>query len=450
MMKKRTTVRIITFLSAGLIAAGTLAFLGMRRAKSLELYTRASTQRAFDELVTSVTEMSNALEKCVYVTDPTLESALCTQAFGHAATAQMAMSALPWSSQELENMSDFLSRVGDYACVLSRTVGGEGGCTEEELKNLSELADTASVLRLNLQDMQARMTDGQLTMNEVYGASAAIGGEGEAPLAGTAMRSVEQEFPELPTLIYDGPFSESVTSPLPLCLEGLDAADEEAARSAAASFLGVPEEQLDSLNEVGGTIPCYCFSCYAGGGEYTVYVTKQGGRILSALCSRIPGRARLTVEEGLSAADSFLRQQGFEDMERSYHMMDDGVLTVNYEYDQNGVMCYPDLVKIGIALDNGSVASFDARGYLSSHRERELPEAAVSEEQARETVSPLLRVRGHQLAVIPSQGGEERLCHEFLCSSKDERNYLVYVNAANGTQEKILILLEDETGTLTI
>ena len=450
-MRKRTTVRVITFLSAGLVVAGTLAFTGLRRASALELYARANAQRAFDELVTSVSELSNSLEKCVYVTDPALESALCTQVFGRAATAQMAMGALPWSAQELENVSGFLSRTGDYACVLSRTVGGNGGYSEEELQNLTELAETASVMRLNLQDMQARMADGSLTMDEVCAAVSALGsGEDEVPLAGTAFRSMESEFPELPTLIYDGPFSESMLHPTPLYLEGLGMADEADARGAAARFLSVGEEELEALGEMGGVIPCYCFSCYAGGGEYTVYVTKQGGRVLSAICSRLPGHERLSVEEGLAAADGFLRQRKLEGMQRSYHMTEDGILTVNYEYVQDDAMCYPDLIKVGVALDNGSIVSYDARGYLSAHRERELPETAVKMQDAMASVSPALTVRSHQMAVIPSEGGEERYCHEFLCRSQDDRNYLVYVNAVTGAQEKILILLEDDSGTLTI
>lgn len=449
-MRKRTTIRIITFLSAGLIAASTLAVAGLRRAHSLELYARANAQRAFDELVTNVSELSTALEKSLYVTDPALESALYTQVFGRAVSAQQAMGQLPWSSQRLENVSGFLSRVGDYACTLSRTVGGSGGCSEEERQNLTELSETASVMRLDLQDMQARMMAGDLTMDEVVEASAVLGGTGDAPLAGTAFQSIETEFPELPTLIYDGPFSESQLSSRPALLEGLGYASEAEAQDAAARFLSVRKDDLEALGEMGGVIPCYCYSAYVGGGEYVVYVTKQGGRILSALCSRLPGRARLTTEAGLSAADAFLEQQGLPDMERSYHMTESGVLTVNYEYVQDGAMCYPDLVKVGVALDNGAIVSYDAKGYISAHHDRELPEIAVSEAEARATIAPTLTVKAHQMAVIPSEGGEERYCHEFLCRAKDDGGYLVYVNAETGAQEKILILLEDEAGTLTI
>ena len=108
-MRKRTAVRVISFLTAGLLAAGIFALTGLKRTRALELYAKTGVQRTFDELVTSVTELSTALEKSVYVTDPGLESALCTQIFSRAAAAPMMMGALPWSSQELERTSTFLS-----------------------------------------------------------------------------------------------------------------------------------------------------------------------------------------------------------------------------------------------------------------------------------------------------------------------------------------------------
>ena len=450
-MRKRTAVRIITFLSAAVIVAGTMYCMTAKRAKSLEFYARTGTQRAFDELVTSVTELSNALDKSVYVTDPALESALCTQIFGRAATAQQAVGALPWSSQELERMSGFLSRVGDYACTLSRTVGSNDGYTGAELQNLRDLADTAEVMRLNLEDMQARMLDGALTMDEVYSAAESLeSGDGAAPLAGTALRSIEAEFPELPALIYDGPFSASMLESKPLFLEGLPEVSETEACETAAAFLDVSPSELTLAGDLGGVIPCRCFTALTEGGEYTVYVTKQGGVVLSALCSRLPGRQKLQVQDALNRAEAFVSRLGLEGLKESYHMAQDGVVTVNYEYAQNGVLCYPDLVKVGIALDDGALMSYDARGYISCHTVRELPQAAVTEREARLTVSPALAVQEHRLCIIPSPGGEERLCHEFVCRSADEERYIVYVNAVSGAQEKILILLEDDSGTLTV
>ena len=452
-MRKRTTVRIITFLSAALVVTGVLAWTGQKRAHSLELYARANTQYAFDELVNGVSELSDALEKSVYITDPALEGALCTQIFARAAAAQTAMGRLPYSSAELERTSSFLSMAGDYACTLARTVGANGGYTEEELQNLTELASAAGVMAMDLRDMQARLMRGELTMDEVYAATAAADEAEDAaqtPLMGQALRSVEEEFPEIPTLIYDGPFSEAVLNEKPRYLEGLQQKDESAARKAAAAFLGMDTDDLTPVGEIGGKIPCYSFSALSGGGEYTVTVTKQGGVVLSALCSRMPALEKLSIENGLAVAREFIRRQGYEDMRESYHMAESGVLTVNFEYDQNGVLCYPDLIKVGIALDNGSLMNWDAKGYVTAHREREINEPAISEEEAMGSVSPLLTVDGASLALIPSDGGEERLCYELSCKAEDGERFLLYVNADSGAQERILILLEDENGTLTV
>lgn len=450
-MKKRTTIRIMTFLSAAVIVMSVLAWTGLRKARTLELYTRANTQHAFDELVTSMSELSHALEKSIYATDPALESALCTQAFGRAMTAQMAMGVLPYSSQELEQTSSFLARVGDYASVLSRTVGTNGGYTQEELETLRSLSETAAIMALNLQDMQHRILAGELTMEEVYQAARSLeAGEGETPLAGSVFQTIEAEFPEMPSLIYDGPFSEALTSPVPLFLEGREEVTQEEAMEAAAKFLAVSEGSVTLQGEIAGNIPCYVFVSYLSGGEYTVYVTKQGGVVRSVLCSRMAAEPNYSVEVGLSMADDFMDGLDIEDMRRSYHMVQENVLLVNYEYVQDNVMCYPDLIKVGIALDTGMLMSYDATGYISAHTQRELPEAEVDRVQAQKSIPEELTVQGYRMALIPSAGGEERLCHEFICEAANEQRYIIYVNAVTGGEEKILILLEDESGTLTI
>lgn len=450
-MKKRTTVRVMTFLTAAVVVMGVLAWSGMHKVRMFELYARADSQRAFDELVTNMEELSIALDKSVYATDPALESALCTQIFGRAMMAQMAMGELPYSSQNLEQTAGFVSRVGDYASVLARTVGTNGGYSDEELENLKALAETASVMSVNLRDMQSRINAGELAMEDVYRTLNAGGQEGEEPpMAGTVFETIEAEFPELPSLIYDGPFSEALTGRSPVFLATMDDVGMEEAKTNAAAFLNVGSESLVYQGEVAGAIPCYVFSSYLNGGEYTVYATRKGGVVSSVICSRKVEKENYSVETGLSIADEYIDRLGLDDMERSYHIVENGVLLVNYEYVQDGVMCYPDLIKLGVALDNGLLMCYDAQGFITSHAVRDLPEPAVSRVQAQESVPESLTVQSYQLALIPSAGGEERLCHEFVCRSDTEQRYILYINAHTGREEKILVLLEDENGSLTI
>jgi len=450
-MKKRTTIRVMTFLSAAVIVMGILAWNGTRKSRALELYAKASNERAFDQLVSNVEELSNALEKSIYVTDPALESSLCTQIFARAMMAQMSMSELPYAAQKLEQTAGFVSKVGDYAAVLSRTVGVNGGYTQNELDALKSLSETASIMSMNLRDMQTRLAGGELTMEEIYDSLQFIEEEGgEVPLAGSVFETIEAEFPELPSLIYDGPFSEALTGRQPRYIESMRSVSEEDAKSVAAEFLSVKSESLVSQGEIGGTIPCYCFVSYHNGGEYWIYVTKQGGVACGVLCSRAINEKNYSVETGLTLADKIIDNLELGNMRHSYHTVEDGVLLVNYEHVENGVMCYPDLIKIGIALDNGQLVSYDAQGFISAHYDRDLPEEKVSRVDAQASIPDSLTVLSHQMALIPSPGGDERLCHEFVCRSEEKQKYIIYVNAVTGAEEKILILLEDKDGALTI
>ena len=451
-MRKRPTIRVITFLTAAVVVVGAFAFMTHRRAESLERYARANTEHAFEELVTSVGELSNALEKSVYISDPALESALCTQIFGRAMTAQMAMGTLPYASQDLERTASFVAKVGDYACTLARTVGGNGGYSDEELGNLRSLAETAAIMKLNLEDLQRRIACGELTLEDLYRADNG-GEEGTpdgVPLAGTAIQTIEGEFPELPTLIYDGPFSQALTGKKPVFLTGKAMVNQTAAQQAAAEFLDVDVEDMQAQGECGGDVPCWRYSAPVNGGAYTVYVTKQGGEVYTVICSRPVGAAKCSVDEGLSMTRDLLEAWGLEGLEESYHMVENGVLLVNYAFAQDDVICYPDLIKVGVALDNGELMSYDAQGYIAAHTQRDIPEAALSANDAQSALSTSLNVTGHNLAIIPSQGGEERFCHEFVCETEAGDHYILYVNALTGAEEKILILLEDDSGALTI
>ena len=146
----------------------------------------------------------------------------------------------------------------------------------------------------------------------------------------------------------------------------------------------------------------------------------------------------------------FLEKRGYPAMRESYFIDQGGILTINFAAVQDEVICYPDLVKVSIALDTGRVVGFESEGYLMNHTLRSFPVLSVSEEEARDVVSPALTVLSQQLSLIPTGGEYEVLCHEFKCRNEEGQHILVYVNAQTGQEEKILILLEDESGTLVI
>ena len=101
-----------------------------------------------------------------------------------------------------------------------------------------------------------------------------------------------------------------------------------------------------------------------------------------------------------------------------------------------------------MALDNGEVLGYDARGFLVNHRERSFGEPAIGEDEAISKAAEGLEVDGCRLAVIPTDAVEEKLCYELKCRADNGRNVLVYLNADTGREEDILILIESDTGVL--
>ena len=54
----------------------------------------------------------------------------------------------------------------------------------------------------------------------------------------------------------------------------------------------------------------------------------------------------ITQEEANNKALEFLNSRGFPNMEETYYLKQDGIVTINYAYKQDDVIMYPDLIKV--------------------------------------------------------------------------------------------------------
>ena len=254
----------------------------------------------------------------------------------------------------------------------------------------------------------------------------------------------------MPSLVYDGPFSEHLTGRSPQYLAGKGTVTQDEARARAAAFLDLRPEIFELTSQGEGELPAWGFTAAVDGGELYVEVTRQGGQVLEVLSSRPVDEAVLTRAEALDMASAFLKARGFPAMKESYFIDQGDVLTIHFAALEGEVLCYPDLVKVAVALDNGDVVGFESAGFLMNHRTRQLSEAAISESAASQVVGSSLEILSHQLTLIPSGGEYEVLCHEFKCRTQEDTHVLIYVNAQTGQEEQILLLLEDESGTLAL
>ena len=136
-------------------------------------------------------------------------------------------------------------------------------------------------------------------------------------------------------------------------------------------------------------------------------------------------------------------------MKESYFTNENGVLTINYAFNQNGIICYPDLVKVKVALDNGEVLGLESQSYLNSHRKRDLPKVNISMQEAQKKINSKLEILSSSVTIIPTDWKTEVAAYEFKGKMND-RNFIVYINIENGREEKVFMVLDTPGGTFTI
>ncbi len=442
-LSKRALARLITFALAIIITLSVIAVQNHGRAVNAERAVENSYMHAVEELSLNLDNIKNDLRKGMYTNSISMLSDLSGKLVSDAATAKNSLARLPVDELDLSETYRFLSQVGNYSKSLAEKCAEGGGLTADERENIAKLHAYAEELSANMWKIEQRIENGEITLSDV--AYAAAGLDADEPVTVTSgFTDFAVNDNNYPTLIYDGPYSDHIMEKSPLMLRNEKPVDRnEAARLAKKLAVG---EDLTLLTEEEGKMPSYVF----GSNDRTIAVTKAGGMYSYMLGSRAVGKPEITAKEAMTKARAYLAALGIRNITDSYYEIRNGICVINFAAEQNGVTMYTDLIKVGVALDNGEVLSFDMRGYLTNHTIRELPPPKISAEYAMTLVSGSLTPHSGKLCVIPSSGQNEIFCYEVRCTGIDGENILVYLNAETGREEQILILKIGSSGVLTV
>lgn len=421
--------------------------------KSLKNKVENNYNRAFHELVSYVDDVDTLLQKCMLTSGAEQMSTISSDIFRQSAAAKACLGQLPISEVNLENTEKFLSQVGDYTYLLSQSVIGNNDLTEDEYKTLQDLSKYATMLNNKLLEMQEDIYDGDISFGTIndkaktYFNNPAYADDGDI-LSG--FDGVEKEFQEYPSLIYDGPFSEHINRLKPALLEGENEISKDEAYNIAKEFLPTNSDNLSFNSESKNTaIETYSFSSYNDDVESYISISKKGGIPLYFINSRGVSEENLNFNDAIAIASEFLRNKGFISMKESYYEKDNNVATINFAYVQGDVICYSDLIKVKVALDNGEILGYEAHGYIMNHSHRTVNSPKLSQDEAKEFTNKHLKISATTIALIPKDSKREVLCYEFK-GNHNGKNFLIYINADTGVEEQILMLIESKDGILTI
>ena len=433
-----------------LIVVAILGFILYKKQREYRQASENSYNAAFFELVDYVQNVETYLAKSLISSTPEHGAETLTNLWREANLAQAYLSRLPIESQELENTEKFLNQVSDYSYSLSRKNIYNESLSDEDFNNLKELHTYSQELENTLNQLSDDLNTGRFSWGELTKKGTVAFAQQVDNISKESFSNLEKNFHEYSGLIYDGAFSEHLTNAEPKGLTG-DDIDEDQAKEIAENFIGI--ENIKETSNLGyfenATISNYGFSIKKNNDEtVNISISKKGGHVISMNANRDVNTESITQEQADEKGKQYLESKGFSNMKETYYLKQDGIVTINYAYNQDNVVMYPDLIKVKVALDNGEILGLESTGYLNNHQKRDISNVKITKEEAKKNLNKNLEITSEGMAVIPTEWKTEILCYEFK-GKVDEREFLVYINAENGKEEDVLVITNTPNGTLT-
>ena len=437
-LRKRKNYILLSVLLCAVTVFGVFQY---NRASRLKYSQEIEYNRIFSELAGYVDDLEISLLKGQLVSSPEQMTRFSAELYRQASGAKANLALLPIGEAQMEKTSEFLSQVGEYATCISQKLQRNEKMTEKEHQTLRQLSSYANKLRQRIDEIEVGITDGRISFSDEKEKISSLFGNTKVAMA-SELEMLEEEFHNYPSLVYDGPFSQHLSLKKAVFTSGKAEISEKQALKKAQTFI---KDENCAVSRIDGVLPSFLINCK----ETTVEFTRDGGILLLMMKNRMPDEEKISISQAKDYAEKFLRENGFDSMKESYFENREGSVVINYGYEQNGYIVYPDLVKVKVALDNGEIIGFESRGYIMNHVVRDIPKAIISEEEALTCINNGLKTESVSLAVIPLENGSEAPCYQ-IRGVVEDKHFLVYVNTQTGNVEDMQILLESENGTLAV
>lgn len=430
-----------------------IAYLFYREQQFVQVAQNQYSQSFYD-LVSYTENVETMLAKTMASNSSEYTAQNLVNVWREANLAQNALSKIPININMLEDTNKYLNQVSDYSYSLSRACMSGQELTEEQKNNLVDIYGYSTKLKQQLMDVADELQAGTFTWDSITRTGNKMFNQDYEGVQVDFVNNVNNDLQNYAGLIYDGAFSNHITQQVPKGLDDKEYTEEEA-KELIKSF--VDEQRIKEIRSNGlqtGTIEVYNFSVVLNDDNnqenyMSISITKQGGQVLYLAYNRDYGQPTMQLEDAKNIGEEYLAKIGYENMKPTYHMNEGNSVIVNYAYYIDNTIYYPDLIKLKIALDNGEVIGIEANGYLYNHHQRNDDKQLLTIEEARQKVNPNIQIQTQQKTIIPTDWKTEVLCYEFKGTIND-KTVLVYINAENGKEENIFILVDDINGMLTI
>lgn len=388
------------------------------------------------------------LAKLLVTSTPKMSAVTLADIWKQANLAKECLEQIPVGQNSMANASKYLTQVSDFSYTLMKQNISDIKLTEEEYEKLKHIYEDSSKLSSKMSDIYDDLNAGRIKWDELE----KIGNE-KLPDndISNSISEVGKTFQNYEGLIYDGAFSDHLLSSEPKFLSQKEISEDDAKKYIEEVILN--DEKIDKIEfkgESNGKIELYNFDVTLDSKQKrTISITKNDCKLYLMIGDKNVKEQNISVDEAKKRGMEFLNKLGIDNMIETYYQKTENMIVINYAATQDGVILYPDLIKVKISLDDGKIYGVEAAGYIFNHTTRNNLKPSISQEKAKSILNSSIKIISSDMALIPTESNSEILTYEFK-GKIDNREFLIYINADNLREEKVLLVIDNKNGVLTM
>lgn len=438
--KTRTFVAVIVVLA---IVSGvlTLGYIGNTVAMTnYATQLENNYQRSVYELMTDVNNIETNLSKAVVSTGTATRQKLFNNIYTQCTQANEDLSRLPINHESVNQTTNFINQMGGFSYYAENKLKNGQNLSEQDNQSIQDLHEMSVYIQKILNDFMTQNNGRYSILANTKNVA------DNSNSFNTMFSNMQAEGVEYPTLIYDGPFSESQVKKEVKGLTGEEISQQQAQEKLEKIFENKKYSKLEYQGETNGIFQTYNFSFYdAENKQFYIQIAKKGGFLLTVSSYIVSDADKLELGECEQKAEEFAKSIGI-DVRAVWSTKVTGVAYINLTPIVDDIIIYPDMIKVKVSCDTGEILGWEAQSYAYNHTDRTLS-ATISEASARSKVSASLNIETQKLTLIPIEYGEETVCYEYKCRLNNS-TYYVYINAKTGEEEQILKVIDTTNGNL--
>ncbi len=436
-MAKIIAIALLAALNVGAIVGLSVALhYSIEKVELQQMYQRdmeSVYSRAYYNLLDGANDIDVTMSKITVASTPEKQQSLLYELWSAATLTEDNLEEFNSSDEGVRTATRFVNQLGDYSLYLAKKIGDGQTLSSKDKETFVALKPMASTLKTSLENIQTDLDDGKLFLDD----------NGVLTTFNSAFSSFTEPSLDYPEMIYDGPFSDAIETKQAKSLEVLpEISGEKGTELLSAYFDGV--SNIDYLGRFEGRIPTHNYSFNVENKQAYAQLSVKGGKLINFSLSVADGK-EADHQQALSTALAFATKLGYENLEVVWSQSANGSHLVNLAPVENGIILYPDLVKVKVT--NGVVSGFDSAHHAYNHTARSLSTPTVDVNTAKNMIV-LDEVGEGRLCLIPQDETKETLCYEFECQQNG--TYFVYIDAMTGKEIEILYVIDTDLGTQTI